>query len=90
MYGEEGLIMAYLILCSGLTSAQHIKKVLARSCIGGYIVRPPQEIAAEGCGYAVEVKESQFESAVRIIRDCRLTFRKVFRKDGTMYTEVSV
>ncbi len=82
--------MAYLIMCSGLTGAQHIKKVLAKSCVSSYIVRPPQGIVEEGCGYAVEVKDSQLENAVRIIRDCRLTFRKVYRKDGTMYTEVSV
>jgi hypothetical protein len=82
--------LAYIMTCNGLTGAQRIKTALERACISAFLTRPPQEIAEEGCGYAVEVKDSQLVRAVRTIRDCRLSFRKVYRKDGTAYTEVPV
>jgi hypothetical protein len=91
MYGgEEGLIMSYLIVCSGLTGAQHVRSVLERSFINAYVVRPPLELTEGSCGYAVELKSGQLDRAVQILRESRLTFRKVYSKDGTMYTEVKV
>jgi hypothetical protein len=90
MYREEGISMSYLITCSGLTSAQRIKYVLERACISAYIVRPPQELSDSGCGYAVEVKSGQLETAVRIIKEKRLNFRRVFKKNGSSYSEVTV
>lgn len=78
----------YLIMSRSLTNAQRASRLLEQSGIRATVVKAPQQLRGNGCGYALALKRS-FPEAVRILRDQNLLFGKLYEKaaDGE-YTEV--
>jgi hypothetical protein len=67
-----------------------VKSLLEKKLLSAYIIRPPQELTPDGCGYAVQVKRSQLDAAMKIIRDNQMPFKSVFCRNGKSFSEVSV
>ncbi len=81
--------MKYLILCRSLTNAQHAALVLERHGIGATVVKAPQHLRANGCGYAVSLYRRLGE-AVSLLKSTRLLTGKVYlRKADGSYREAS-
>lgn len=81
----------YLILCKSLTYAQRTARVLERGNVGGYIMRTPQKIAINGCGYCVKVSERHISRALVLLKEHDLSPKQVFvHNEHDAYEEVSV
>lgn len=81
--------MKYLILCRSLTNAQRAALVLERHGIGATVVKAPQNLRANGCGYAVSLYRRLGE-AVSLLKSTRLLTGKVYlRKADGSYREAS-
>ncbi|MBR1565188.1 MAG: DUF3343 domain-containing protein [Oscillospiraceae bacterium] len=82
--------MKYLILCKSLTSAQRAALLLERRGIGAAVVKAPQHLRQNGCGYAVSLYRRLGE-AVSLMKDANLLTGKVYvRGDDGGYREASV
>ena len=82
--------MKYLILCKSLTNAQRAALLLERRGIGVSVVKAPQHLRANGCGYAVSLYRRLGE-AVRLLKNANLLTGKVYvRGDDGSYREASV
>ena len=79
--------MKYLIMCSSLTAAQRSALLLERRGIGASVVKAPQQLRANGCGYAVSLYRRLGE-AVAILKSANLLKGKIYlRKDDGSYRE---
>lgn len=78
----------YLFMCRSLTYAQKSARLLERSGITAAVVKAPQGLTKNGCGYAVSLYR-RFGEAVAILRANKLLNGKLFKRgDGGEYTEV--
>ena len=81
-------MLYYLIMCRLLTHAQRTAKVLEQARIATRILRAPQELSADGCGYCVKIS-SQIEYAVSLLGRKGLEPKKIYRQEyGGEYEEV--
>ena len=80
-------MVSYLILCRSLTHAQRTARVLERSGISGNVMRTPQNIAGDGCGYCVKISEKWLTKALIILRQEGLGPKQVYvrREDNTFH-----
>ena len=80
--------MLYLIMCRSLTYAQRSAALLERSGITAAVVKAPQGLSSNGCGYAVSLYKN-FPEAVSLLRRNNLPFGKTFRRlESGEYQEV--
>ena len=81
----------YLLTYRSLTYAQRTSRLLERAGTGVSIVRTPQEISTEGCGYALKIKERDLERALAVLKASDAYPKRIFRScpDGR-YEAVSV
>ena len=78
----------YLILCPTLTWAQRAQRTLERAGISAAVVKAPQKLAENGCGYAVSVYR-RFDDALGLLRNAGLIKGKIFRREsGGEYTQI--
>ena len=73
--------MKYLILCKSLTNAQRAALVLERHGIGATVVKAPQHLRANGCGYAVSLYRRLGE-AVSLLKSAGLLTGKVYLREA--------
>ena len=79
----------YLIICRSLTYAQRSAKALERAGITATVLKTPQNIAAEGCGYSVKVPINRLNNAVLTLKKVSLDPRRIFEAyDNGEYIEV--
>lgn len=85
-----GINMKYLILCKSLTNAQRAALLLERRGIGAAVVKVPQHLRQNGCGYAVSLYRRLGE-AVGLLKNASLLTGKIYvRGDDGDYREASV
>ena len=78
---SEVFDMKFLILCKSLTNAQRAAQLLERRGIGAAVVKAPQHLRQNGCGYAVSLYRRLGEA---------VTGRVYVRGDDGSYREASV
>lgn len=79
--------MKYLIMCSSLTNAQRAAQLLEKRGIGAAVVKAPQHLRANGCGYSVSLYRRLGE-AVSILKGANLLTGRVYlRTDDGSYRE---
>ena len=80
--------MKYLIMCKSLTNAQRAALLLERRGIDAVVVKAPQHLRENGCGYALSLYR-RLDEAVGLLRNNRLLTGKVYRRgDDGNYREV--
>ena len=82
--------MKYLILCKSLTNAQRAALLLERRGIGATVVKAPQHLRSNGCGYAVSLYRRLGEAASLMKNADLLTGKIYIRQDDGSYREASV
>ena len=81
--------MQYLIMSRSLTQAQRAALYLERKGIGASVIKAPQELTGNGCGYAISLYRS-FPEAVKLLKSAQLLNGKLFRRlENGEFTEVS-
>ena len=87
---SEVFDMKFLILCKSLTNAQRAAQLLERRGIGAAVVKAPQHLRQNGCGYAVSLYRRLGE-AVGLLKNADLLTGRVYvRGDDGGYREASV
>ena len=78
----------YLIMCRSLTYAQRAAQALERAGYRAAVVRAPQELRGNGCGYALSMRRG-FEEAVKLLQNQNLLSGKLYQKQNdSEYREV--
>ena len=79
--------MRYLILCKSLTNAQRAAVLLERRGITAAVVKAPQSLRQNGCGYALSLCQRLGEAAA-ILREMKLPMGKIYmREEDGSYRE---
>ena len=79
--------MKFLIMCKSLTNAQRASILLERRGITAAVVKAPQSLRQNGCGYALSLYRRLGE-AVSLLRDSRLPMGKIYvREEDGSYRE---
>lgn len=79
----------YLLTYRSLTYAQKTSKILERAGIGVSIVRTPQEISSEGCGYALKIRSGELKRALTLLRVSDASPKRVFELFSDGHFEVA-
>lgn len=66
-----------------LTRAQLAAETLARSGIDAHILRAPEPISRQGCGYALLVYRTYLSAAIYTLRQNGTGFERVFSRSGS-------
>ena len=79
----------YMITFPSVTPAQSGESVLRRGGFSFNLQRTPRWMEAKGCGYSLRLRGEGIWTAIRLLQEKNIRFRKVYKweKDGTM-TEV--
>ncbi len=81
--------MKYLIMCKSLTNAQRAALLLERRGLSAAVVKAPQHLRANGCGYALSLYR-RLPEAVEILKDRSLLTGRVFiRLEDGSYREAT-
>ena len=67
-----------LLTYRSLTYAQKAAKILERARVYAAIVRTPQELTREGCGYALKVRECDMSKTLSLLKKESASPKKVF------------
>ena len=81
--------MKYLIMCKSLTNAQRAAMLLERRGISAVVVKAPQHLRTNGCGYAVSLYRRLDEAAAMLKEANLLTGRIYIRSEDGSYREAS-
>lgn len=82
--------MKYLIMCKSLTNAQRAAILLERRGISASVVKAPQHLRENGCGYAVSLYRRLGE-AVSLLKEANLLNGRIYvRQENGSYREASV
>lgn len=79
----------FLIMCRSLTHAQRSLRLLEHNGIVAAVVKAPQELRSNGCGYALRLYR-HFEDAVRVLRTGGLLQGKLYRQTADGQFEEAV
>lgn len=81
--------MEVYLTCRSLTYAQSVSRALGAVSIRNMIVRTPQNMSREGCGYAVRVGNSSLDAALEALDARYLPPRRIYRaRPGGGFEEV--
>ena len=82
-------MQSYLLLCRSITHAQRMSMALERVGVRGRITRPPVDMTAKGCAYAVRIGAAHYESAMRELTAAQVLPERVFFVPGDgVYREI--
>lgn len=70
----------YYLTCRSLTYAQRASRVLTEAGTRNLLVRTPQRMSREGCGYAVRVNGEELGSALGALASSGLPPKRVYRQ----------
>lgn len=68
----------YFITFRSITFAQRGEGILRRKGITCTLQRTPRWMEERGCGYCLKVQQRDVEEAVKLLRENRLAFSKVY------------
>lgn len=76
----------YLLICKSLTYAQRAAKTLEHAGITAIVIKVPQIISTDGCGYCVKVSAKHISNALVVLKTGELYPLKIFvlYADGNM------
>ena len=74
-----------LITFRALTHAQRGARLLAGQGCPASVIRPPQELLSNHCGYALRLPEGCLRDALRLLREEGLLEGKAYRRQGEKY-----
>ncbi|MCI2055894.1 MAG: DUF3343 domain-containing protein [Oscillibacter sp.] len=81
----------YLMIARSVTHAQRMELALSRIGIRPQVFHAPLELTAgHGCAYAVQVRESDFQVALKAVYGAGANPVAIFLTDGTQFQEVRV
>ena len=72
----------YLLVARSITHAQQMMKVLDRAGVHARVLRASAELTGRGCGYTLEVREKNYNAAMRRLQDAQIKPLKVVRQGG--------
>ena len=72
----------YFITFRSVTLAQRGEGLLKRKGIHCQLQRTPRWMEQQGCGYCLRMRRSEIETCVRLLREGKVEFRKVYRQTG--------
>ncbi len=78
------------LTCRSLTYAQRVSRALAAAGVQNTIIRTPQNMSREGCGYAVRIQGRALSRAMSVLAAAKLPPRRVYRPAAGGYEEVTV
>lgn len=70
--------LEWLITFRSITAAQKGERLLKRADISCGLQRTPKQLSERGCGYCLRVRSEQGMAAVRLLREQKLTYGKVY------------
>lgn len=74
-----------VITFRSVTPAQRGEGILRKAGYGCSIRRTPRWMENQGCGYSLRVRCDQVLECVRLLRESRISFRKVYlQREGSM------
>ena len=71
-------MMQYLILCPSLTGAQKMQRIFERAGLTSTLVKAPQRLSVNGCGYALRLYR-KIDRALELIEKNKLMHGKIYR-----------
>lgn len=66
-----------------LTRAQMASQTLLQSGIQAHIVRTPEPISRQGCGYALLTPRTHLSAAVYALRQSGVGYERIFSRNGS-------
>lgn len=79
----------YLFMSRSMTTAQRAARLLERNGINANVVKAPQKLSTNGCGYAVVIAGRYYE-AYKLLSDNNLITGKIFKRSNSEdYREVT-
>ncbi|MBQ9685783.1 MAG: DUF3343 domain-containing protein [Oscillospiraceae bacterium] len=83
------MTMQYLIMCRSLTQAQKAAAVLERRGFIATVVKAPQLLRGNGCGYAISMHR-RVDEAIMILRQNKVAIGKIYhRQENGQFREVT-
>ena len=80
-----------LITFRSVTPAQRGEGLLRRAGVYCTLQRTPRWMEEQGCGYSLRLRQSDAQTALRLMRENGIAFRKVYRyRDGAAPEEWTV
>ena len=70
--------LEWLITFRSITAAQKAERLLKRADIFCGLQRTPKQLSERGCGYCLRVRSEQGMFAVKLLREQKLTYGKVY------------
>ena len=71
-----------MITFRSVTPAQRGEGLLRRAGIGCALSRTPKRMEQQGCGYSLRIDTAYVPTAVQLLREHRIPFRKVYYMRG--------
>lgn len=68
----------YYITFRSVTAAQRGEKLMHRSGVRATLLRTPKWMESQGCGYSLRLWTDNVESAVALLREGGVPFRRVY------------
>ena len=81
---------SYVIMCRSVTHAQRGLRLLENMGVRAYMLKVPQSLTAEGCGYGLKLRVKDPMIYVKEMKSAGLRTGRVFRLDGGEYVEVGL
>lgn len=73
--------MRFLFMCRSLTYAQRAARVLERAGISANVIKAPQSVSGNGCGYCVSVPYGKEKRAAQLLKSENLLQGKIYLND---------
>ena len=79
-----------LIILRSITYAQRAKRVLEKSGLSAYVIKPEAHLVGNGCGFAVKVSEAYLPETVEILKNSGFDIGKIYLSDENGYRELKL
>ncbi len=80
----------YLLTARSVTHAQRMTQALAQNGMRAAMGRAPVGVTGSGCGYVLRMPASGAPEAAALLRSLGIGPLRVFRRQGSEYSEVEV
>lgn len=80
-------MQSYFVTFRSVTYAQRAERILKDQGIRCTLQRSPRAMEERGCGYGLNIRQQDVETALTMIRQAQVPMRKVYAKDANGKTE---
>lgn len=81
---------SYFITFRSITYAQRAERILKDAGVRCILQRAPRAMEERGCGYAVNLRQTDIAAALILLRQAQVPMRKVYTRDGEGCVEEAV